>query len=259
MSAVGTPLQLPLPCMSVSAGRKAIWPHAGYALLASPNQTPYRDMYFLEKLVGLGASDGFQLNVVFTQLFFIMGIWPAIYAALLIPSARSGNKARAPAPHAMWAQKGIATGCRDRHAQPALMQACEFICCPRAKSPIRKVHDVFGLAIEDCWCHLWYMESRPLTHMLSTGACMAIRGGFLWGGRVCAWALLCAVDAQPPGAIPAATRGAAGLVQARAEGRGVPDRRLAPPGRRHRMRRPGACNPNVIPSADQGSTAEGSC
>ncbi|KAK9918857.1 hypothetical protein WJX75_007539 [Coccomyxa subellipsoidea] len=64
----------------------------GYALLLSPNQTPYRDMYFLEKLTGLGVDDGVQINAVFTQLFFMMGLWPAIYAALLIPSARSGNK-----------------------------------------------------------------------------------------------------------------------------------------------------------------------
>jgi hypothetical protein len=64
---------------------------AGYAFFLSPNQTPYRDMYFLEKLSGLGVNDGVQINAVFTQLFFIMGLWPCIYAALLIPSARSGN------------------------------------------------------------------------------------------------------------------------------------------------------------------------
>ena len=65
---------------------------AGYAFFVSPNQTPYRDMYFLEKLSGLGVNDGVQINAVFTQLFFVMGLWPCIYAALLIPSARSGNK-----------------------------------------------------------------------------------------------------------------------------------------------------------------------
>jgi hypothetical protein len=67
--------------------------HAGYALLLSPNQTPYRDMYFLQKLAGLGEPDGVAINAVFTQLFFVMGLWPAIYAALLIPSARSATKA----------------------------------------------------------------------------------------------------------------------------------------------------------------------
>ena len=66
---------------------------AGYAFFLSPNQTPYRDMYFLEKLSGLGVNDGVQINAVFAQLFFIMGLWPCIYAALLIPSARSGNSA----------------------------------------------------------------------------------------------------------------------------------------------------------------------
>ena len=54
-------------------------------------------MYFLQKLAGLGEPDGVAINAVFTQLFFIMGIWPALYAALLIPSARSATKAgRAP-------------------------------------------------------------------------------------------------------------------------------------------------------------------
>lgn len=56
-------------------------------------------MYFLEKLTGLGVDDGVQINAVFTQLFFMMGLWPAIYAALLIPSARSGNKACLPCMH----------------------------------------------------------------------------------------------------------------------------------------------------------------
>jgi hypothetical protein len=35
-----------------------------------------------------------QVNTVFTQLFNIMGVYPALYAALLVPAGRSGNKAR---------------------------------------------------------------------------------------------------------------------------------------------------------------------
>ena len=66
---------------------------AGYAFFLSPNQTPYRDMYFLEKLTGLGENDGVQVNAVFTAICLMMGVWPCIYSALLIPSARSGNKA----------------------------------------------------------------------------------------------------------------------------------------------------------------------
>ena len=67
---------------------------AGYAFLASPNQTPSLDMYYLKKLSGLAGNDGFTMNPIFEQLFFIMGIWPAVYAALLIPSGRSGNRVR---------------------------------------------------------------------------------------------------------------------------------------------------------------------
>lgn len=63
-----------------------------YAFALAPGQTPYRDKYFIEKLVGLGENDGVQLNAVFTQLFTIMGVYPVIYASLLLPAGRSGNK-----------------------------------------------------------------------------------------------------------------------------------------------------------------------
>jgi hypothetical protein len=56
-----------------------------------PNQTPLRDSYFLEKLVGLGANDGVPINSIVQHLFLVMGVWPLIYNALLIPSAKSGN------------------------------------------------------------------------------------------------------------------------------------------------------------------------
>ena len=65
---------------------------AVYGFGLSPNQTPYRDMYFLEKLVGLGADDGVKINIVFSNLCFLMGVWPAIYSSLLLPTAKSGNK-----------------------------------------------------------------------------------------------------------------------------------------------------------------------
>lgn len=35
-----------------------------------------------------------QVNAVFTQLFTIMGVYPVIYASLLLPAGRSGNKVR---------------------------------------------------------------------------------------------------------------------------------------------------------------------
>lgn len=63
---------------------------AAYAFLLSPNQTPLRDSYFIEKFVGL-ANDEVPLNAVFTQLFYVMGVWPLIYTALLVPAGKSAN------------------------------------------------------------------------------------------------------------------------------------------------------------------------
>lgn len=52
-----------------SAGLWVLWAAlAGYAFFIAPNQTPLRDQYFLEKLVGLGANDGVSINAVFTQV-----------------------------------------------------------------------------------------------------------------------------------------------------------------------------------------------
>eukprot|EP00897_Mesotaenium_endlicherianum_P002904 jgi/Mesen1/2641/ME000166S01762 len=64
---------------------------AGYAFLSSPNQVPFRDRYFVEKLVGLHADDGFQMNQVLICVFNIMGVIPLIYSQLLIPTGRSGK------------------------------------------------------------------------------------------------------------------------------------------------------------------------
>jgi hypothetical protein len=38
------------------------------------------------------AGEDFVVNQVYTALFNIMGIWPLIYACLLIPGGRSDNK-----------------------------------------------------------------------------------------------------------------------------------------------------------------------
>jgi hypothetical protein len=74
-----------------SAGIFLLWGGlAAYAFLLSPNQTPLRDQYFLEKVIGL-TSDAVPLNAVFYNLVFIMGIWPLIYTALLVPAAKSRN------------------------------------------------------------------------------------------------------------------------------------------------------------------------
>ena len=80
----------PAATAALSAGGLLLWGGLlTYALAFSPNGTPFRDEYFVRKLVGLGEADGVAINTVFTSLFNAMGVWPAVYAALLIPAARS--------------------------------------------------------------------------------------------------------------------------------------------------------------------------
>lgn len=76
-----------------SVGTGILWcAFVGYATVFAPNQFPSQDTYFIEKIVGLHADDGYQVNRVFNDLFFLIGIVAAVYAPLLIPSARSKNK-----------------------------------------------------------------------------------------------------------------------------------------------------------------------
>ncbi|KAF5206113.1 transmembrane protein [Thalictrum thalictroides] len=62
-----------------------------YVFLLTPNQTPSRDMYFLEKLLNLKGDDGFEMNKVLVSLWYIMGLWPLVYSMLLLPSGRSSE------------------------------------------------------------------------------------------------------------------------------------------------------------------------
>ncbi|KAF9590500.1 hypothetical protein IFM89_035607 [Coptis chinensis] len=62
-----------------------------YVFVLTPNQTPSRDMYFLEKLLNLKGDDGFEMNKVLVSLWYIMGLWPISYSMLLLPSGRSSK------------------------------------------------------------------------------------------------------------------------------------------------------------------------
>ncbi|XP_077237627.1 uncharacterized protein LOC143879241 [Tasmannia lanceolata] len=62
-----------------------------YVFMLTPNQTPSRDMYFLEKLLNLKGDDGFRMNEVLVSLWYIMGLWPLVYSMLLLPSGRSSE------------------------------------------------------------------------------------------------------------------------------------------------------------------------
>ncbi|KAF9624038.1 hypothetical protein IFM89_007736 [Coptis chinensis] len=62
-----------------------------YVFVLTPNQTPSRDMYFLEKLLNLKGDDGFEMNKVLVSLWYIMGLWSISYSMLLLPSGRSSK------------------------------------------------------------------------------------------------------------------------------------------------------------------------
>ncbi|XP_010532967.1 PREDICTED: uncharacterized protein LOC104808842 [Tarenaya hassleriana] len=67
-----------------------------YAFNLSPNQTPTQDLYFLKKLLNLKGDDGFRMNQILTSLWYIMGLWPLVYAMLLLPTG-SSSKNKIPA------------------------------------------------------------------------------------------------------------------------------------------------------------------
>lgn len=62
-----------------------------YVFQLAPNQTPYRDTYFLQKLLYLKGDDGFRMNEVLVSLWYIMGLWPLVYSMLLLPTGRSSK------------------------------------------------------------------------------------------------------------------------------------------------------------------------
>ncbi|CAN1127975.1 hypothetical protein LINPERPRIM_LOCUS29924 [Linum perenne] len=62
-----------------------------YVFTLTPNQTPSRDMYFLQKLCNLKGDDGYRMNDVLVSLWYIMGLWPLAYSMLLLPTARSSK------------------------------------------------------------------------------------------------------------------------------------------------------------------------
>ncbi|CAN8270592.1 unnamed protein product [Cochlearia groenlandica] len=60
-----------------------------YCFNLAPDQTPTRDLYFLKKLLNLKGEDGFRMNQVLVGLWYIMGLWPLVYAMLLLPTGTS--------------------------------------------------------------------------------------------------------------------------------------------------------------------------
>ena len=75
----------------LSVGLLGLWAGlVSYAFFLSPNQTPLRDQYFIMKVLNL-VEDTVPINDLFYWIFFVMGIFPLIYTALLIPAGKSRN------------------------------------------------------------------------------------------------------------------------------------------------------------------------
>ena len=70
-----------------------LWVALGlYAALLAPDSAPLVDKSILEAVFRGGTTaDGDTINTVFFALFNVMGVLPAVYMALLLPSGRSGN------------------------------------------------------------------------------------------------------------------------------------------------------------------------
>ncbi|WIA28357.1 hypothetical protein OEZ86_010904 [Tetradesmus obliquus] len=80
------------PSWAFNAGLLALWAGLmGYVFFLAPNQTPTIDSFVVQKLVGLKAEDPFVVNEVFTSVWNFMGLYPLLYAAMLIPGARSNK------------------------------------------------------------------------------------------------------------------------------------------------------------------------
>lgn len=128
-----------------SSGIFVLWlAGIGYATFLAPNQTPLRDQYFIEKFLNI-TDDGVVLNQVFTALFYIMGIWPMIYSALLIPAGKSRNGI----PVWPFASLSFAFGAFALMPYFALWQPPEEqMKLPMPKSQLQGFKNVIGLAVE---------------------------------------------------------------------------------------------------------------
>jgi hypothetical protein len=75
-----------------SAGLLILWLGLlAYIFRLSPNQTPSLDSFVVLKLIGQKADDPYVVNPVFEAVFNIMGVYPAIFGALLVPGGKSGK------------------------------------------------------------------------------------------------------------------------------------------------------------------------
>jgi hypothetical protein len=83
--------------LALSAGLLLLWAALlTYIFKFSPNQTPTLDNFVVLKLIGQKAEDPYVVNPVFEAVFNVMGVYPAIFGALLVPGGRSGRRSSGP-------------------------------------------------------------------------------------------------------------------------------------------------------------------
>ncbi len=68
VSQLNAPSHVQHPLMLLFINNLGLWlpisPCADYAFALAPGQTPYRDQYFIEKIIGIGENDGVQARAV---------------------------------------------------------------------------------------------------------------------------------------------------------------------------------------------------
>ena len=87
-------LDIDLSFGAINVGLGALWlAFAIYAFKFAPNAASVTDKTLLQAAINMGVDeDGVSINRVFFALFNVMGLWPVVYASLLLPTGRSGNK-----------------------------------------------------------------------------------------------------------------------------------------------------------------------
>merc|ERR1711937_250025 len=79
---------------SANFGLLGVWAvYTIYTTKFAPDAASVTDRALLEGVLNMGVdSEGGAINKIVYSLFFLMGGWSAIYASLLLPTGKSGNK-----------------------------------------------------------------------------------------------------------------------------------------------------------------------
>ena len=112
-----------------------VWPRA--------SQAPVRDTYLIQQLVGLlSEANGLRMNTILFDVFYLMGVYPCIFASLLVPSARSASKVRVEG----CGRLGLRKPCTPPRRAVIELHLLPTGRCPRGRS----LHSRLALASSGC-------------------------------------------------------------------------------------------------------------